>query len=99
MDPIDDVLRRFCHVLGVPTKELDADRPLAFIEVEILAGPFVAPKNAFGGNELRDQHVGPALSAKLPENLVRHTCHRSEVKRKGGKPGKIFHLSALPRSD
>ena len=43
--PVDDVLRRLRHVLRVPAEKLHADRALAFIEVEILAGAFVAAKD------------------------------------------------------
>src|SRR4051812_9175173 len=83
------MFRRFGHVLGVAAEKLDADRTLAFVEVEILAGSIIPAENAFCRDELRHQYVGSAFLAELPENLVRHARHRGEIERKlrGREPG------------
>ena len=89
-DPIDDVFRGFRHVFRVSAEKLHADRPLAFVEIEIFARPFISPEHAFGRNELRDEDIRAALFAELAENLVRDAGHRREIERKTGwrKPGK-----------
>ena len=82
--PIHDVFRRFRHVLRISAKELDPDRPLAFVEIEVFARALVPPEHAFGGDKFRHEDIRAALLAELAENLVRDPRHRREIKWKTG---------------
>ena len=74
-------------MLGIGTEELHADWSLDLVEVEVLARPFVAPKNSFGRHEFSREDIGAVFLAELPKNFVGHTGHRREIKRKAiGKP-------------
>ncbi len=78
------------HVFRVATEKLDTDRSFDFVEVEVAAGPGIAPEDAFRGDELCHQNIGAVLLAELPENFIRDAGHRGEVERETpvGKPGK-----------
>jgi hypothetical protein len=41
-----------------------------------------SPKHALSRNEFGDENIRAALFAELPENLVRHSGHRGQIKRK-----------------
>ena len=81
MDPIDDLPRRFRHVLGIGAEELHADWPLDLVEVEIFTRSLVAPENSFSGNEFSCQNIGAVFLAELPENLVGDAGHGREIER------------------
>ena len=82
-NPIDDLLRSLRHVSRVGAKKLHAERPLAFVEIEIFAGALVAAKDAFSGNEFGDKNICAVALADLTKNFVGHTRHRGEIKGEG----------------
>ena len=67
---------------GISTEELHAERPLAWVEVEVFTRTLVTAKDALSGNEFGDENVCAIALADLAENLVRHTRHRGEIERK-----------------
>src|ERR1700730_5997513 len=74
-------------MLGICTEELHTNWPLNFVEVEILARPLVAPKDSFSGNKFGREDIRTVLLAQLPEDFVRYSSHRSEIKGEvAGKP-------------
>ena len=64
---------------AVGTEELNPNRPLACVEVEIFTGTLIASKDAFGRNEFGNENVCAVSLADLAENLVCHTRHRGEI--------------------
>src|SRR4029077_20261053 len=80
--PVDDLFCRLSEGCRVGAEELNPDRPLNFIEVEIFAGPLIQPENSFCRNYFRCQNIRTVFFTELPENLVRDACHWREKKRK-----------------
>src|SRR5207245_6740087 len=87
--PINDLARRFRHVLAVGTEELHTHWPFDLIKIQVITRPGIAAENSFGRNEFGRENVSAIFFAELPENFVRDPGHRREVKRKlFEKPGK-----------
>src|SRR5207253_8396742 len=68
-------------MFGVSAEELHTDRTLDLIEVEIFAGALVPPENSLGRNKFGRKNVRAVFFAELPENFIRYTGHRREIKR------------------
>src|SRR5207302_5992233 len=82
-NPIDYLFGSLRHVRGVSAEELHAERPLAWVKIEVFTSTLVAAKDPFSGDEFGDENVCAITLADLAKNLVRHTCHRGEVEREG----------------
>ena len=67
--PINDLARRFRHVLAVGTEELHTDWPFDLIKIQVLTRPRIAAENSFGRNEFGRENVSAIFFAELPENL------------------------------
>ena len=71
-NPINHLLGSLCHVSWTRAKKLDPEGPLAFVEVEVFASAFVAPKNAFSRNEFGHKNIG-AISLQIWRKILSDT--------------------------
>ena len=70
-----DECGRLRHRRGIGTVDLDADRPLARLELGALKRGADPAADRFGRQELRENHIRPHAAADLAERRLRHPGH------------------------